>query len=435
MLASLPEAQVAKFLEELSLNAAGALPWLFEFWGLPGHQLAPEGDWDTWLILGGRGAGKTRAGAEWVRAQVEGETPLAPGRRRSVALVAETLEQAQEVMVYGISGLLACAPPDRRPTYNASRRRLEWPNGAEARLYSAADPERLRGPQFDCAWVDELAKWKNGREAWNMLQFALRLGDHPQKVVTTTPQRKKLLSDIMELPGTVTVRAPTRDNAINLTENFLSNMEAQYGGSSLGRQELEGEFLTEEPGALWKRATIDAARGEAPELARVVVAVDPPVTSKAGSDECGIVVAGVTGGDVRSRKAYVLADLSIAGAEPTEWARRAVEAYHGFQADRIVAEVNQGGDLVRDIIAQIDGNAAFKPVTATRGKAARAEPVAALYEQGRVRHAEMFPELEDQMCGFTGDRRGGSPDRVDALVWAVTELMLTGQAEPRVRRL
>ncbi|WP_245710410.1 DNA-packaging protein [Albimonas donghaensis] len=399
---------------------------------MPGHQVAPPGDWRTWVVLGGRGAGKTRAGTEWVRARVEGGTPLGKGACRRIALVGETIDQAREVMVEGPSGLRACSPPDRRPVYEVTRKRLVWENGAEARLFSAHDPEGLRGPQFDGAWSDELAKWPKGRAAWDMLQFALRLGDRPRQLVTTTPRRNPLLKEILAAPDTVMTSAPTSANAANLASEFLDAVNRRYAGSALGRQELEGELLDDVEGALWNRALIDGGRvAVAPEMSRIVVAVDPPATSGPDADACGIVVAGLGGDGV----VYVLADLTLQGAAPSAWAARAVKALEEFQADRIVAEVNQGGELVETLIRQVDPRTPYKAVRATRGKVTRAEPVAALYEQGRVRHAGSFPLLEDQMCAWTGETGQGSPDRMDALVWAVTELSLGAGSSPRVRRL
>lgn len=426
-------------LDGLSDNALASLPWLFEFWALEGHQLAPEGDWTTWVILGGRGAGKTRAGAEWVRRQVEGARPEDKGVCRRVALVGETIEQCREVMVFGESGILACSPPDRRPVWEATRKRLVWPNGAVAELYSAFDPERLRGPQFDAAWVDELAKWKKGREAWDMLQFALRLGENPRQVVTTTPKNNPLLRDILAEKTTVQTSAPTSANRANLAASFLRYVTAKYRGTRLGRQELEGELLLAEAGALW--AHEDFKRGAMEEFSRIVVAVDPPVTSGKNADLCGIVVAGVIAdGPPVDWRAVVLKDASVQGASPQAWAARAVEVFHAFGADRLVAEVNQGGELVESLIRQIDPLVPYRAVRASRGKVARAEPVAALYEQGRVAHLGGMDALEDQMCLITGGgyMGAGSPDRVDALVWAITDLMIDPAARflaPRVRGL
>jgi len=440
-LASRPQAEIDAFLAGLGENAILALPYLFEFWAME-HQLPPAGDWKTWVILGGRGAGKTRAGAEWVRAEVEGAKPLDRGRARRVALVGETLEQVREVMVFGESGILACSPPDRRPKWEATRKRLLWPNGAVAQAFSAFDPDRLRGPQFDAAWVDELAKWNKARETWDMLQFGLRLGASPQQVVTTTPQNVAVLREILAAKSTVMTRAATRANRAYLAKSFLSEVQAKYGGTRLGRQELEGELLAESEGALWTGAMMEAARIDTPEpFDRVVVAVDPPVSGNARSDECGIIVVGaVTSGPVTSWRACVLADETVQGASPQGWAEAAVRAYHAHGADRLVAEVNQGGDLVETVVRQVDPLVSYRGVRASRGKVARAEPVAALYEQGRVRHLRGLGALEDQMAlmsakGFQGR---GSPDRVDALVWALTDLLIDSAAAfraPRVRGL
>ncbi|RMH53222.1 MAG: ATP-binding protein [Alphaproteobacteria bacterium] len=431
-----------RFLSELSPNAILAMPWLFEIWAVGDHQLPPEGDWHTWVVMGGRGAGKTRAGAEWIRTQVEGARPGDPGRCRRVALVAETLDQAREVMVFGESGILACSPPDRRPEWQATRKRLVWPNGAEARIFSASDPESLRGPQFDCAWSDELAKWKKGREAWDMLQFALRLGSQPRQVVTTTPRVNRLLKDILGATGTVVTSAPTWVNRRNLSDAFIEKVTAEYAGTALGRQEIEGEFIEELPGALWVPGQFDDCRAEAPQtLDRVVVAVDPPVSSGEASDACGIVVAGVVlQGPPQSWVAYVLEDATVEGGKPRAWAEAAASAARRWNADRVVAEVNQGGDLVESLLRQVDPLLSFRAVRASRGKVARAEPVAALYEQGRVRHAGVFRKLEDQMCALTreGYQGRGSPDRADALVWALTELMIEparGWSAPTIRHL
>ena len=441
LIASLDEAERDAFLDGLSSNALAAMPWLWRVWAHPQHQLEPEGDWQTWVILGGRGAGKTRAGAEWIRDQVEGAMPLSPGRSRRVALVGETIDQVRAVMVEGESGLMATAPPDRRPELRISQNKLIWPNGAEAMLVSAANPEALRGPQFDCAWADELAKWKKCRDAWDMLQFCLRLGERPRQVVTTTPRDNDVLIEVMGDANSVVTHAGTDVNRANLAPDFFDRLKARYGGTTTGRQELDGELVRGREGAFWSPAMIDAARArEAPELDRIVVAVDPPVTSGESADECGIVVAGVSQkGEPSEWKVYVLADFSCARQSPQAWAEIAAEAYRDFQADRLVAEVNQGGDLVEALMRNVDAQISYRAVHATRGKRLRAEPVAALYEQGRVRHVGCFPELENQMCQFTGASGTGikSPDRLDALVWALTDLMLdgAGQGVPRVRRL
>ena len=444
-LVSEPPETAETFLAGLSEGALLALPYLFEFWALP-HQLPPEGDWRTWVIMGGRGAGKTRAGAEWVRSEVEGALPLDPGRSSRVALVGETIDQVREVMVFGDSGILACSPPDRRPEWQATRRRLVWPNGAVAQVFSAHEPEGLRGPQFDAAWVDELAKWKKAEEAWDMLQFALRLGEHPRAVVTTTPRNVGVLKRLLEAGSTVTTHAATVANRANLADSFLAEMQSRYAGSRLGRQELDGVLLEDLEGALWSGARLEALRFDAvPELDRIVVAVAPPVTGHAGSDDCGIVVVGATlDGAPPDWRGWVLEDASLSGASPQAWAEAVLDARDRWGADRVVAEVNQGGDLVEQLLRNIDPLVPYRSVRATRGKAARAEPVAALYEQGRVRHrsgAEAGLEaLEDQMCRMTaqGYRGKGSPDRVDALVWALHELLIapaTRHRRPSIKSL
>ena len=418
-----------------------ALPWLWRFWAFP-HQLPPVGDWRSWVVMGGRGAGKTRAGAEWVRARVEGPRPLSQGACRRVALVGETLDQAREVMVFGESGVVACCPPDRRPEWQATRRRLVWPNGAIAQIFSAHDPDSLRGPQFDAAWVDELAKWRKAKEAWDMLQFALRLGDDPRVVVTTTPQPVPVLRDLIARASTVVTHAPTQVNRAHLAGSFLAEIEDRYAGTRLGRQELDGELLEDVEGALWSQAMIEATRVDVvPDLDRIVVAVDPPVTSGPNADACGILAVGaVTKGERKDWKAYVLADGSLKGASPMVWAEAVAALAQDVEADRIVAEVNQGGDLVTDVLRQVDATLPVRQVRASRGKAARAEPVAALYEQGRVFHRRGLPALEDEMCRMTvqGYRGSGSPDRLDALVWALHELMISPGnlgSEPRMRLL
>ena len=417
-----------------------ALPYLFEFWAME-HQLPPEGAWRNWVIMGGRGAGKTRAGAEWVRSIVEGALPLEPGHANRVAIVGETIDQAREVMVFGESGILACSPPDRRPDWHAGRRLLTWPNGATAQIFSAYDPEALRGPQFDAAWVDELAKWPKAQDTWDMLQFALRLGDAPRVCVTTTPRNVSVLKQVLKQPSTVVTHAPTESNRANLADSFLEEVQARYAGTRLGRQELDGVLVEDAEGALWTAPILETARVDhVPDLDRIVVAVDPPVTGNAGSDECGIIVAGVSmRGPEQNWHAYVLADASIQGVGPTVWAQAAVDALEEWGADRLVAEVNQGGDLVEAVIRQVAPQIPFRKVHASRGKIARAEPVAALYEQKRVHHARGLSVLEDQMCAMTlhGFEGKGSPDRVDALVWALHELILSQRksAKPQLRTL
>ena len=393
------------------------------------------------MCLGGRGAGKTRAGAEWIRHIVEGPRPYASGRARRVALVGETFDQVREVMVAGPSGILESSPPDRRPIWLPGRRRLEWPNGAIAECHSAHDPDSLRGPQFDGAWVDELAKWKKGQEAWDMLQFALRLGELPQQVVTTTPQNVGVLRGILDAPSTVVTKAPTEANRANLASSFLAEVRARYENQRLARQELDGDLLDDVEGALWTHEMLERARNSTVgELKRIVVAVDPPVTSHTKSDECGIIVAGIRPDEVQPGrwKGVVLEDASVRGASPLDWAQAAIAAMERHGADRMIAEVNQGGDMIETIVRQIEPYVSFGRAYARSGKSARAEPVAALYEQGRVQHAGGFHELEDQMVQMTthGYRGKGSPDRVDALVWALTDLLLGAKrhpAKPQIR--
>ncbi|WP_407649185.1 DNA-packaging protein [Devosia algicola] len=389
------------------------------FWAEPA-QLPPSGDWTTWLLIGGRGSGKTRAGAEWVR-------DLASQGVSPIALVGETISEAIAVMIKGDSGLLNVHLPDERPILRQNS--LIWPNGVEAMVLSASDPDRFRGPQFAAAWCDEVAKWPNAEVAWDMLQFGLRLGKRPRQLATTTPKPTKLLKRLLTDPRTEVTRMKTADNRNNLADSFLEAIVGRYRGSVLGRQELDGEMIEDLPDALWSRAMFKPPNDLA--MGRIVVAVDPPVTGHAGSDACGIVVAGRAG-----EGAVVLEDRTVKPAAPLAWAHRAVAAFHAHGADAIVVEVNQGGDLVKSVIAQVDANVPVKPVRAKRGKWLRAEPVAALYGRGLISHVPGLTDLEDEMCGFGADGRsqGHSPDRVDALVWALTELMLD-DLTPRVRGL
>lgn len=397
---------------------------------LPPATSAEGAAWRVWLILGGRGAGKTRAGAEWVRAKALGLAPVAEKPAQRIALVGETVADVRRVMIEGVSGLLSVHREDERPRFETSKGQLVWPNGTVAEIFSAESPDGLRGPQFAAAWCDELAKWRNAEATWDMLQFALRLGEDPQVLVTTTPRPLQLLKAIMNDAASVVTRAATRDNAENLAPSFIAEMERRYADSALGRQELDGEIVDNFEGGLWRRSWIDELRqDEAPPLKTVVVAVDPPVTATASSDACGIIVAGV-GGDGR---VYVIDDRTLQGREPNVWARAVRAAYGDHNADRVVAEVNQGGDLVMTVLKQIDRAMPVRTVRATRGKWLRAEPVAALYAEGRIVHAGNFDALEDQMCQFGSDGRvgGRSPDRLDALVWAVTDLIIDPPAPPR----
>lgn len=395
-------------------------------WARP-QQLSPEGDWTTWLLMGGRGSGKTRAGAEWVRALATGEEPVSP-----IALVGVTIEQARAVMVEGESGILNIGPADIRPKFDRSRHSLVWPNGVVAELMSGSDPERFRGPQFAAAWSDEVGRWPNAEAAWDMLQFGLRLGKRPRQLATTTPRPTKLIKRLVADRHTVVKKMLTDENRDNLAPAFLAQITERYRGTVLGRQELDGELIEDLPDALWQRGMLEALRVEAlPAVERIIVAVDPPVTGNARSDACGIIVVGRVG-----NQAIVMADRSMPTAKPLQWARRVTAAFREFEADVVVAEVNQGGDLVMEMIAQDDPEVPVRPVRATRGKWVRAEPVAALYARGLVRHIPGLYELEDEMCAFgpNGLSDGHSPDRVDALVWGLTELMLNRHS-PRVRRV
>lgn len=401
---------------------------------LPPPEAQGGGPWDTWLVLGGRGAGKTRTGAEWVRGLALGLGPFTERPVGRIALVAETMQDLREVMVDGVSGLLSVHPYHERPLWQPSRRRLEWANGAVAQGFSAEDPESLRGPQFGAAWCDEIAKWAHADRAYDMLQFGLRLGTNPRQVITTTPRPIALLKRLAADPRAALSHAPTRANAANLAPGFLARIVARYAGTALGRQELDGLFIEDRPDALFRRAEIEAGRvGAAPALARIVVAVDPPAGGKRGG-RCGIIVAGRDEAGI----VYVIEDASLEQARPEAWAGRAIEAYQRHQADVLVAEVNQGGEMVASVLGAIDPAVPVTQVRAKRGKHTRAEPVAALYAQGRVKHAGAFAALEDEMIAFGPDglADGRSPDRLDAMVWAVTLLALEGEAgAPRVRRL
>lgn len=407
------EEEMAKLTEA----EKAALNYTWRFWARP-NQLAPAGDWNTWIALAGRGFGKTESGAQWIRQRVQQGA-------MSIALIAETQKDLEEVMV---PRLLSIHPPHERPIARFKPVRLTWPTGAVALGYNGTEPNQLRGPEFDTAWTDELAKYRYAREVWDMLQFTMRAGTDPRVFVSTTPRPIPVIREIVQDPHTAVTRGNTYDNAANLPQSFLNKLKKRYEGTRLGRQELHAEILDDLPGALWIRDNIDAERrkpDEVPQLRRVVVAIDPSGTAGASDDgdSIGIVVMG-KGVDGRG---YVLADRSCK-LSPDGWGRIAVEAYREFKADRIIAERNFGGAMVAHVIKTVDRRAPYKEVTASRGKVVRAEPVAALYEQGRISHVGGFPSLEDQMClfgpdGFIGE---GSPDRVDALVWAATELMVEG---------
>ena len=427
-LIALPAAERLNRLRRLTRAQAELLRYKWDLWSRA-EQRPPPGDWTTWLIMAGRGFGKTRAGAEWVRAAARD-----PDAR--IALVGASLGEARAVMVEGDSGVLSVCPPGQVPVYEPSLRRLQWPGGAQATLYSAAEPEALRGPQHSHAWCDEIAKWDNAGNravrAWDNLMLGLRLGEHPRVAATTTPRAVPLLRRVRADPATVCVTGASEANRDHLPARFLNGIRRAYGSTALGRQELDGELLDDIDGALWTRALLEQCRTEMAPAAprRTVVAVDPPAS--ATGDACGIVVA--TLGD--DGLAYLLADASVEHASPELWARAVALAAREWQADQVVAEANQGGAMVASVLRAADVSLPLKLVHASRGKVARAEPVAALYEAGRVRHAGVFAKLEDELCGLmaggTYAGPGRSPDRADALVWALSELMLGQRARPRI---
>lgn len=402
-------------------------------WARP-SQLPPDGDWRVWLIMAGRGFGKTRAGAEWVRMVAESN------HEARIALVASSLHEARSVMVEGESGLMAISPPHLRPRYEPSLRRIVWPTGAQALLYSAAEAEALRGPQHSHAWCDEIAKWDDNQEqarrCWDNLMLGLRLGEAPRIVATTTPRAvplvRRLMAQVGEDADVVLTRGSTLENAGNLPGRFITDVTREFGGALLGRQELDGELIDDLPGALWTRGLLEACRetGAPQAMTRVVVGVDPPAS--ADGDACGIVVCGLGDDGV----ARVMADASVEKPSPERWARAVAEAARAWSADRVVAEANQGGAMVESVLRAANAALPIRLVHASRGKVARAEPVAALYEAGRVRHAGFFARLEDELCGLlpggTYQGPGRSPDRADACIWALSELMLGRMGEPRI---
>lgn len=397
----------------------------WSFWARK-EQLPPERAWRTWLFLGGRGAGKTRAGAQWVSAQAR------YGRARRIALIGPTFHDVREVMVDGPSGLRSLA--DERPAYEASRRRLLWRNGAEALCFSAEDPEGLRGPQFDAAWADELCVWPYPEETLTTLAHGMRLGRAPQLMVTTTPRPIGALKALMARKDTALTQSSSWDNRHNVAPDFIAALSERWAGTAYHRQELLGELVEDIDGAVWRRSDLEALRvRELPRFDRIVVAVDPPASVGAKADACGIVAAGACG-EGRAHHAVVLADATAQGLHPHQWAARAADLARALKAHAIVAEGNNGGEMVRAVLQTAAPDIPVRLVRASEGKRARAEPIAALYAQGRVKHAAAFPALEDEMCAFGADDFRGSPDRVDALVWALTDL-LCGAAGPRMRVL
>lgn len=425
-----------EFSKTLSEKERRDYPFLWEFTARP-QQLPPEGAWRIWMIMAGRGFGKTRTGAEWVRMIAE-RNPEA-----RIALVSTSLAEARAVMVEGESGIMAVCHPDDQPRYEPSLHRIRFRNGAQAQLFSAAEPESLRGPQHSHAWCDEIGKWPLSHDratrCWDNLLLGLRLGHDPRITVTTTPRAVPLVKRLAaqaEDGGAVAIsRGTTDDNTMNLPMPFIEAIANEFAGTQLARQEIDGELLADVEGALWTRSMLEQAREHGPPAApvRMVVAVDPPAGSH--GDECGIILASL-GEDGIAR---VLADCSVGGAAPSEWAQRVADAAREWKADRVVAEANQGGAMVENVLRAADHALPVKLVHASRGKVARAEPVAALYAAGRVRHCGMFARLEDQLCGLlVGGSYAGpgrSPDRADALVWALSELLLGTMVRPGIRPL
>jgi len=445
LLQALPEAEKAARFSPFERIAMMPFPARLRFvQGMPRHlreefllgwgaaardaQLSPDGEWRVWLAMAGRGFGKTRAGAEWLLDVAEG-----PGRR--IALVGATGEEARAVMVEGPSGLLACAEGGVRPEWEPSLGRLTWPNGTTGWIYSAANPEALRGPEHDFAWCDEVGKWTAGEAAWDNLMFGLRRGERPQVLATTTPRATPLMRRIAALPQLVRTHGRTADN-LALARSVVGHFTSLYGGTRLGRQELDGELIEDVEGSLWPRDLIEASRhgGALPResLRRVVIGVDPPAS--AGGDACGIVVCGIDSEGI----GHVLADATVQGLRPEGWARAVVRAAEAWDADRVVVETNQGGDMVESVLRSVDCRLPVRTARASKGKSARAEPVAAFFERGKAKFAGTFPALEDELAGMTIDGRyegpGRSPDRADAMVWALTEL-LRERVLPRVRML
>jgi phage terminase large subunit-like protein len=424
-LSRIDDAQRQSLVSRMSDDGQRAVLAAWDVWAHPG-QLAPDGAWRAWLIRAGRGFGKTRAGAEWV-SELARTTPDA-----RIALVGATMEDARTVMVEGPSGVIAVTRADERPVWRPTRGEVRFPSGAVAQVYSAAAPEKLRGPEHHAAWADELGKWRRVA-AWDNLMMGLRLGAQPRVVVTTTPRPTALMRRVMAAPGTAETRGGTRDNP-HLPDAFVAAMEANYAGTRLGRQELDGEMIDEVVGALWPRALIERQRARAvPVLRRVVVGVDPPAGTE--GDACGIVAAGLGEDD----HGYVIEDASVAGASPEGWARAVAACAARVGADRVVAEANQGGAMVASVLRAADAAMPVTLVHATHGKTVRAEPVAALYERGRVWHARPFPALEDELAGLSigggYEGPGRSPDRADACIWALTALMLGRAGEAAVRSL
>lgn len=431
-LAAVSEAERKKHLLTLTEAQAQELLYDWRFWARP-KQLAPAGDWATWVLRAGRGFGKTRSGSGWVQERAM----ASPGRW--MALVARNSADARDYMIEGPGGLIKNSAPQHRPMFEVSKRRVSWPNGSWATIYTDEDPDQVRGFSGDTAWLDEFAKYKHPEAVWDNLSFGMReaSADQPRTIITTTPRPLALLRRIEKMIDTITVVGSSYENRSNLDRKWFDNTLARYHGTRIGRQEIEAEILEDVPGALWTRRNLDEYRVQAkdvPPLIRVVVAIDPAITSGDSSNETGIIVAGM---DAKQR-GYILEDATLRGS-PDQWGRRAVSMYRKYEADIIVGETNQGGDMVGNTIRTIDPTVPFQKVTASRGKYVRAEEASALYEQGRIVHIGIFPDLEDQMIAFTPESAavrlpGESPDRVDALVWAVKWLFEAMTVPQRLER-
>jgi phage terminase large subunit-like protein len=422
-------AKMAAFVGSLTEKEAAELEYLWPAWARP-KQLAPPGDWRTWLVLAGRGFGKTRTGGEFVRDEVDA------GRARFIGIAGPTADDIRDAMIEGESGLLSLYPARERPKYEPSKRRITFANGVRALLIAAAEPDRFRGKQYDLVWADELAAWRY-RDAWDQIQFGLRLGTSPRAVVTTTPRPTPLIRELVADPTTVVTRGSTYENKGNLAKPFLAQIVKKYEGTRLGRQELDAEILDDNPGALWNRGMFDAKRLRVlPALLRTVVAVDPSVDAQGAADECGIVVGGVGMCSCLGKPelhGFIFEDVS-AQLSPNAWAQRVDGAFKRHEADRVVAEVNNGGALVEVNIRTANPRISYRAVHASKGKRTRAEPVAALYEQGKVHHVGSLPKLEDEMATWDPLVDTKSPNRMDALVWALTDLMLEGSIPQHIKR-
>ncbi len=407
-LPSTNKSEVSQILEEIKYR-----------WSINARekQKLPDGIWSTWLIKAGRGFGKTRTGAETIRTWKD-DNPI-------IHLVGRTAGDVRDTMIEGESGVLACSPNSDRPHYEPSKRRLTWSNGAKAVLFSAEEPDALRGPQCYKAWADELATWKYDRDAWDNLQMGLRLGTNPQCIITTTPKPTKLIRELIADNNTHVTHGTTYENKSNLSKSFFEFIIKKYEGTSLGRQELLAEILEDVEGALWKMKTIDDNRvNKLPELKRIVIPIDPAATATKDSDETGIVPVGIDNDGI----GYVLDDLSGIYS-PNDWASKAIQAYNDHKADRIIGEANNGGDMIETIIRNIDKSVSYRKVWASKGKTTRAEPIAALYEQNRIKHYGNLSELETEMTTWMALDGQRSPNRIDSLVWGLTELMLNARED------